>query len=69
VFAFEENTSQRPFEEKLCQEFIRGVFARSRRASPPSAGMMKSSLSGISSMKSLALQKTIHLPSGENLAK
>ena len=45
------------------------AIERVRRASPPSAGMMKSSLSGISSMKSFALQNTIHLPSGENLAK
>jgi hypothetical protein len=38
--AFDENTSQRPFDEKLCHEFIRGVLARSRLASPPPAGMM-----------------------------
>ena len=36
--------------QRLCQEFILGVLARRRRASPPSAGIMKSSLSGISSM-------------------
>jgi hypothetical protein len=38
--AFEEKTSQRLLDEKLCQEFISGVFARRRRASPPAAGMM-----------------------------
>jgi hypothetical protein len=48
--AFEEKTSQRPLDDQLCQEFMRGVFARRRRASPPAAGMMYSSLSGISSM-------------------
>ena len=37
---FEENTSQRPFGEKLCQEFMSGVLQRIRRASPPSAGTM-----------------------------
>ena len=36
----EENTIQRPLGEKLCQEFMSGVFARMRRASPPSAGTM-----------------------------
>ena len=50
VFALDEKTSQRPVELKLCHEFISRVFARSRRASPPPAGMMNSSLSGISSM-------------------
>ena len=31
--ALDEKTSQRPLEEKLCQEFIKGVFARSLLAS------------------------------------
>ena len=37
---FEENTSHRPLGEKLCHEFMRGVFARIRRATPPAAGTM-----------------------------
>ena len=36
----EENTSQRPLGEKLCQEFMRGILQRIRRAWPPSAGTM-----------------------------
>ena len=34
----DENTSQRPLGEKLCQEFMSGVLQRMRRASPPAAG-------------------------------
>ena len=38
--AFDENTSQWPFGEKLCQEFIRRVLARRRRGVPPADGIM-----------------------------
>ena len=63
------NASQRLLGDQVCQEFIRRVLPRSRRGSPPSAGIMYNSLSGCSSIKLLALQNTIHLPSGEYLAK
>src|ERR1039458_5948145 len=43
---FEENTSQRPLGDQECQEFMGAAFERKRRAVPPCAGMMKSSLSG-----------------------
>ena len=46
----EEKTSQRLFDDQLCHEFIREVLARKRRAVPPAAGMIQSSLSGCSSM-------------------
>jgi hypothetical protein len=42
---FEENTSHRPFGEKLCHEFMSGVFDRMRRASPPRAGTIYNWLS------------------------
>src|ERR1035441_2895438 len=35
---FDQKTSQRPFGEKLCQEFMRRVLQFMRRASPPAAG-------------------------------
>ena len=37
---FDEKTIQRPFGEKLCQEFMREVLQLSRRAVPPSKGTM-----------------------------
>jgi hypothetical protein len=43
---FDEKTSQRPFGEKECQEFMSGRLARSGRAGPPSNGTMYSRLSG-----------------------
>src|ERR1019366_4109323 len=43
---FDEKTSQRPFGEKLCQEFMRRVLQFMRRAAPPAAGTMYSWLSG-----------------------
>ena len=36
----DENTSHFPLGEKLCQEFIRGVFDVSGRATPPPDGTM-----------------------------
>ena len=67
--SFEEKTSHLPLGDQLCHEFMRAVLHCKRRASPPAAGMMKSWLSGWRSMKLLALQNTIHWPSGEYLAK
>src|ERR1019366_2656597 len=66
---FEENASQRPFGEKVCQEFIRDWLQFIRRAVPPSNGTMYSSLAGRMSRPFLFLTNTIHLPSGETLGK
>ena len=49
-FTLEEKTSQRLFDDQLCQEFMRAVLWRRRRARPPRAGTIHSSLSGCSSM-------------------
>src|ERR1017187_580823 len=65
----EENASQRPLGEKVCQEFIRDRLQFMRRAVPPSNGAMYSSLSGRMSRPFLFLTNTIHLPSGETLGK
>jgi hypothetical protein len=66
---FEEKTSHRPFGEKLCHEFMRGVLARIRRAAPPWAGTMYSWLSGRINRPLRAWTKTIQRPSGEILGK
>ena len=66
---FEVKASQRLLGDQVCQEFIRRVLHASRRAAPPSAGTIHSSLSGCKSMKLAALQNTIQRPSGEYLAK
>ncbi|MGA2169806.1 MAG: hypothetical protein ABSG62_16495, partial [Terracidiphilus sp.] len=63
----EEKTSQRPLGEKLCQEFIRDVLARMRRATPPAAGMIYNSLSGRINCAFRHLTKTIQRPSGDTL--
>src|SRR5205807_10016060 len=65
----EANTSHRPLGEKLCHEFISGVFARNRCAAPPSAGTMYSWLSGRINRPLRAWTKTIQRPSGETLGK
>ena len=62
---FDEKTSQRPFGEKLCQEFMSGVLHRMSRASPPSAGTIHSFPSGRMRRPFFAFTKTSHLPSGE----
>src|SRR3974390_1922787 len=66
---FDENTSQRPFGEKLCQEFISGVLQRIFRASPPDAGTIYNWLSGRISWPLRPFTKTIHLTSGEIFGK
>src|SRR5664280_2579250 len=65
--ALDENTSQRPLGEKLCHEFIRGVFDRMRRACPPSAGTIYNWLSGRMSSPLRHWTNTIHRPSGDTL--
>src|SRR5664279_4536854 len=65
----DEKTSQRPLGEKLCQEFMGDILARIRRAAPPAAGTIHSSLSGRISSAFLLFTKTIHFPSGETLGK
>lgn len=65
----EENTSHRPFGEKLCHEFIRGVLDRNRWAVPPLKGTMYSWLSGRIRRPLRHCTKTIHLPSGETFGK
>src|SRR5512141_1983672 len=66
---FDEKTSQRPFGEKLCQEFMSGVLQFMRRAVPPVAGTMKSFPSGRMSSPLRACTKTIQRPSGEIFGK
>src|ERR1700690_1248501 len=65
----EEKTSQRPLGEKLCQEFMRDVFERIRRGTPPAAGTMYSWLSGRIRRPLRHWTNTIHLPSGETFGK
>src|ERR1035441_11078825 len=60
---FDEKTSQRPFGEKLCHEFICEVLALILRAVPPSNGTMYSSLSGRINCPLRHFTKTIHRPS------
>src|SRR5271165_5613034 len=66
---FDENTSQRPFGEKLCHEFISAVLQFIRRAVPPAAGTIYNWLSGRISCPFFACTNTIHFPSGENFGK
>src|SRR3974390_1787601 len=65
----DENASQRPFGENVCQEFIGDMLQLMRRAGPPSNGTMFNSLSGRMSSPFLFLTNTIHFPSGETLGK
>src|ERR1017187_8309266 len=65
----EENTSQRPLGEKLCQEFIRDVLHFMRRATPPLNGTIYNSLSGRISCPLRFLTKTIQRPLGDTLGK
>ncbi len=66
---FDEKTSQRPFGEKLCHEFITGRLLRRGRSTPPPTGTIYSLLSGRINRPVLLRTKTIHLPSGETLGK
>jgi hypothetical protein len=66
---FEENTSQRPLGEKLCQEFISGVL-RACAAPPPLGGRHDVELAvGAHQQAVAAWTKTIQRPSGETLGK
>src|ERR1035438_8957509 len=65
----EENTSQRPLGEKLCQEFIKSVLQSMRRAVPPAAGTMYNWLSGRINCPLRACTYTIQRPSGETFGK
>jgi hypothetical protein len=67
--ALEENTSHRPFGEKLCHEFIRSVFECKRRAAPPANGTMYNWLSGRINKPFWHSTNTIQRPSGETLGK
>src|SRR5271166_3701145 len=65
----EENASQRPLGENVCQEFIRDRLQFMRRALPPLKGTMYKWLSGRMSSPLRFCTNTIHLPSGETLGK
>ena len=66
---FDENTSQRPFGEKLCHEFISGVLQRISRASPPSAGHDVELAVGPHQLAVLRLHEHDPRPSGEIFGK
>ena len=65
----EENTSQRPLGEKLCQEFISGVLQRIVAAAPPAGRHDVERLSGRINWPLRACTKTIQRPSGETFGK
>ena len=65
----EENTSQRPLGEKLCQEFISGVLQRMRRACAARRGHDVELAVGTHQLAVAACTKTIQRPSGETLGK
>ena len=65
----DEKTIQRPLGEKLCHEFMSGVFDCIRRALPPLAGTMKSWLSGRINNPLRLWTKTIQRPSGDTFGK
>src|ERR1017187_5917044 len=65
----EENTSHRPFGEKLCHEFMSGVLHRMRRASPHCAGTIYNWLSGRINCPFLHFTKPIQRPSGDTFGK
>src|SRR5664279_3865879 len=66
---FDEKASQRPFGEKVCQEFIVGVLQFISRALPPWKGTIYNLLSGLINSPLRFCTNTIHLPSGDTLGK
>src|SRR5512135_2332889 len=61
----EANTNQRPFGEKLCQEFMSAVLHFIRRACPPPVGTIYNWLSGRINWPLRHWTNTIQRPSGE----
>src|ERR1035441_2758932 len=66
---FDENTSQRPFGDQLCHEFIVFRLQLSSRSFPPANGTIYKWLSGRISSPFLLRTNTIHLPSGDTFGK